>query len=221
MLVVNLNYRNILFDLDGTLTDPKEGITNSVAHALKHFGIETADHDALCAFIGPPLIYSFNKYYGFDKEQCLEAVEVYREYFSVHGKFENSVYDGIIPMLNILAERGYRLFIATSKPQKFALEIAEHFGFEKYFEAIRGIPMNGENMTKGQVIGAVLREFSLEAKNTLMVGDRSYDVCGAKENGLDCAGVLYGYGSEAELKDAGADYIIKDIHGLTNFFEDR
>lgn len=210
-----------MFDLDGTLTDPAKGITNSVAYALRHYGIEAADRSALCAFIGPPLAYSFNKYYGFDQKQCLEAIEIYREYFSVKGKFENSVYDGIIPMLQALRNRGFRLFIATSKPQKFALEIAEHFGFEKYFEAIRGIPMNGENMTKGQVINGVLQEFSLDAAKTLMVGDRSYDVIGAKENGLDCAGVLYGYGSKSELKDSGADYIIESVHKLTKFFEDK
>ena len=124
-------------------------------------------------------------------------------------------------MLQALRNRGFRLFIATSKPQKFALEIAEHFGFKKYFEAIRGIPMNGENMTKGQVINGVLQEFSLDAAKTLMVGDRSYDVIGAKENGLDCAGVLYGYGSKSELKDAGADYIIENVNKLTKFFEDK
>lgn len=220
-MVIILNYKNILFDLDGTLTDPAKGITNSVAYALRYYGIEAADRSALCAFIGPPLAYSFNKYYGFDQKQCLEAIEIYREYFSVKGKFENSVYDGIIPMLQALRNRGFRLFIATSKPQKFALEIAEHFGFEKYFEAIRGIPMNGENMTKGQVINGVLQEFSLDAAKTLMVGDRSYDVIGAKENGLDCAGVLYGYGSKSELKDSGADYIIESVHKLTKFFEDK
>lgn len=219
--MIILNYKNILFDLDGTLTDPAKGITNSVAYALRHYGIEAADRSALCAFIGPPLAYSFNKYYGFDQKQCLEAIEIYREYFSVKGKFENSVYDGIIPMLQALRNRGFRLFIATSKPQKFALEIAEHFGFEKYFEAIRGIPMNGENMTKGQVINGVLQEFSLDAAKTLMVGDRSYDVIGAKENGLDCAGVLYGYGSKSELKGSGADYIIESVHKLTKFFEDK
>lgn len=220
-MVIILNYKNILFDLDGTLTDPAKGITNSVAYALRYYGIEAADRSALCAFIGPPLAYSFNKYYGFDQKQCLEAIEIYREYFSVKGKFENSVYDGIIPMLQALRNRGFRLFIATSKPQKFALEIAEHFGFEKYFEAIRGIPMNGENMTKGQVINGVLQEFSLDAAKTLMVGDRSYDVIGAKENGLNCAGVLYGYGSKSELKDSGADYIIESVHKLTKFFEDK
>lgn len=220
-MVIILNYKNILFDLDGTLTDPAKGITNSVAYALRYYGIEAADRSALCAFIGPPLAYSFNKYYGFDQKQCLEAIEIYREYFSVKGKFENSVYDGIIPMLQALRNRGFRLFIATSKPQKFALEIAEHFGFEKYFEAIRGIPMNGENMSKGQVINGVLQEFSLDAAKTLMVGDRSYDVIGAKENGLDCAGVLYGYGSKSELKDSGADYIIESVHKLTKFFEDK
>lgn len=220
-MVIILNYKNILFDLDGTLTDPADGITNSVAYALRHYGIEAADRSALCAFIGPPLAYSFNKYYGFDQKQCLEAIGIYREYFSVKGKFENSVYDGIIPTLQALRNRGFRLFIATSKPQKFALEIAEHFGFEKYFEAIRGIPMNGENISKGQVIGGVLREFSLDVAKTLMVGDRSYDVLGAKENGLSCIGVLYGYGSKSELKDAGADYIIENVNKLTKFFEDK
>ena len=214
-----MDYKNILFDLDGTLTDPKEGITNSVAYALKHYGIEVENKNTLCTFIGPPLIHSFSKYYGFDEKKCTDAVEVYREYFSKKGIFENELYEGIIPLLELLRSKHLRLFIATSKPERFACEIARHFGFDKYFEAIRGIPMDGEKMTKGEVIAKLLREFSLDTSDTLMVGDRSYDVAGARENGLDCVGVLYGYGDRRELENAGAKYIVQDIQELTNFFE--
>lgn len=210
-----MNYRNILFDLDGTLTDPFEGITNSVAFALAHYGIKVQDKSELSAFIGPPLIHSFSKYYGFDETQCLEAVEIYREYFSAKGIFENKLYGGIPEMLESLSDR--RLFIATSKPQKFAVSIAKHFGFEKYFEAICGIPMDGEGMSKGQVIANVMKEFSLDPAQTVMVGDRSYDVCGAAENGVECVGVLYGYGDRQELLQAGAAYICESVEALGNF----
>lgn len=220
IMVINLNYKNILFDLDGTLTDPKTGITNSVAYALKHYGIEVSDKNSLCSFIGPPLIHSFNKYYGFDEKKALEAVNIYREYFSDKGIFENNLYDGVIPMLEKLQSQNKRLFIATSKPQKFACQIAAHFGFDKFFEAIRGIPMDGENMSKDQVIAKVMREFSLQTDDTIMVGDRSYDVDGARENGLACVGVLYGYGDRNELENAKASHIVNSVTELKKLLED-
>ncbi len=217
--MINLDYINILFDLDGTLTDPKEGITNSVAHALEHFGIQVLDRDKLCRFIGPPLTDSFAEYYGFDAKKSLEAVRVYREYFSVRGIFENRIYDGVITMLEKLSGMDRQLFIATSKPEKFAVQIAKHFDFYRFFKAVRGIPLDGEGMTKGQVIASVIKEFSLDRTRTVMVGDRSYDVTGAAENGIDSIGVLYGYGGRDELEGAGAGYIADSISQLTNYLE--
>lgn len=214
-MVLNLNYRNILFDLDGTLTDPFEGITNSVAFALNHYGIKVTDKNELRTFIGPPLMHSFGKYCGFDEARCLEAIEIYRKYFSAKGIFENKLYGGIPEMLESLSDR--RLFIATSKPRKFAIDIAKHFGLEKYFEAIFGIPMDGESMSKGQVIANVMKEFSPDPRETIMVGDRSYDVCGAAENGIKCVGVLYGYGDRQELLQAGATHICESVEALGDF----
>ncbi len=213
-----MNYRNILFDLDGTLTDPKEGITKSVAYALESFGIEVENPDSLTPFIGPPLTVSFAEYYGFDSQKCLEAVRVYREYFTDRGIFENRVYDGIIPLLNKLKARGFRLFIATSKPQPFAERIAEKFGFAEPFESICGIPLDGEGMSKSQVIDSLMNRFLLEKEQTVMVGDRAYDAVGARDNGIDCIGVLYGYGGKKELEDAGVTRTVGSVKELGALF---
>lgn len=200
---MNNVYKNILFDLDGTLTDPKEGITNSVAYALKRYGIAVENKDELTAFIGPPLIYSFCTFYGFDEDKAEQAVDVYREYFTERGIFENSVYNGIPQLLDKLKQQGKRLFIATSKPEVFAVKIARHFGFFDKFCAVRGIPLDGERMSKSDVIAQLMREFELSPEDTVMVGDRRYDVEGAAQNGLRCIGVLYGYGDRSELESAG------------------
>lgn len=206
---------NILFDLDGTLTDPKVGITKSVAHALNHFGIEVNDLDSLCKFIGPSLGYSFSTFYGFDKAKCEKAIEVYREYFSVTGKFENEVYGGIPEMLRILKDDGHRLFVATSKPEVFAKDILCHFGLDKYFERICGIPLDGEGMTKAQVIECVITEYSLDKAECIMVGDRCYDAKGAHQNGIPCIGVLYGYGDREEFEEEKTEYITPTVKTLT------
>ena len=207
-----MTYNNILFDLDGTLTDPKEGITKAVAYALRHYGIEPPPLDELCPFIGPPLADSFVNFYGFTPEQGREAVSVYREYFDPIGKFENIVYDGIEEMLIKLRSAGKRLIVATSKPEKFAIQILEHFGLAEYFDVIRGSMLNGQRESKAEVIQAVLNE--LEG-STIMVGDRCYDVNGAHACSINCIGVLYGYGSQTELEEAGAEFIAADISQLT------
>ncbi len=214
-----MKYNNILFDLDGTLTDPKVGITKSVAYALKHFGIEVLDLDSLCKFIGPPLSYSFAKFYGFDKDQCDKAIEIYRSYFSVTGKFENVVYDGIEDMLKSLKNRGYKLFVATSKPELFAVDILKHFGLYKYFERVCGIPLSREDMTKAQVIEKVINEYSLDKRECVMVGDRHYDADGAKDNGIDCIAVLYGYGSAQEFTKCSVNAILNTVEDLAKYFE--
>lgn len=209
-------YKYILFDLDGTLTDPKEGITNSVAHALRSFGIEPPPADELCPFIGPPLAESFMKFYGFDELKAQAAVDAYREYFDPHGKFENLVYDGIEDMLKKLCDKGIKLAVATSKPEKFAIQILEHFGIAGYFDIIRGSLMDGGRVHKNDVINSILDELTADEKaNIIMVGDRKFDIIGAHECGMGCIGVLFGYGSREELTEAGADFIVEDVAQLT------
>ncbi|NLX77441.1 MAG: HAD family hydrolase [Clostridiaceae bacterium] len=208
-------YTNILFDLDGTLTDPKVGITKSVAYALKSFGIEVEDRDSLCKFIGPPLRVSFRDFYGFSEDDCIRAIEKYRGYFRVTGLFENEVYPGIENLLKNLKQSGRKLFVATSKPTVFAVRILEHFNLLRYFEYVAGSELDGSRDSKGDVIRFALRENGLaDRANVIMVGDREHDVIGAKENNIDVVGVLYGYGDRAELEKAGADYIVETVEEL-------
>ncbi|RHB36583.1 HAD family hydrolase [Enterocloster aldenensis] len=194
----------ILFDLDGTLTDPKEGITKSVRHALNHYGIQVDDLDTLTPFIGPPLTDSYKKYYGFSDEQAWEGVLVYREYFSERGWHENKEYPGIKEMLDALKAAGGVLLVATSKPEEFARKILEHFGMAGYFDFIGGADMDETRVRKADVIRYVLEQYGLDtSRETLarcvMVGDREHDVLGARECGMDCVGVLYGYGDRQEM----------------------
>lgn len=198
----------VLFDLDGTLTDPGEGITNSVAYALKKYDIEVTDKRELYKFIGPPLKDSFMKYYGFSEEKAEEAIAFYREYFRNIGIFENKVYDGVEDMLRTLHADGKKIVLATSKPEEFAVRILEHFGLKKYFAVVAGASMDSSRSKKGDVIAYAISLCDNFYKETaVMIGDREHDVIGAKENGLKSMGVLYGYGDEEELKTAGADYI--------------
>lgn len=202
-------YDIILFDLDGTLTDPGEGITNSVAYALGKFGIEIKDKRELYKFIGPPLVDSFMKYYGFDEDKALQAVEFYREYFRDTGIFENKVYEGVENMLKTLCGGGKRLVLATSKPEVFAVRILEHFDLKKYFTVVAGASMDSSRSKKGDVIAYALTMCGdIDKSYAIMVGDREHDIIGAEQNLLKSVGVLYGYGSEEELKIAGADYIV-------------
>ena len=203
---------NILFDLDGTITDPMLGITNSVIYALKRYGIEVTDRRELYKFIGPPLAESFSKYYGFSKSEGYELVEVYREYFSDKGLYENEVYDGVEKMLNNLKGEGHKIYLATSKPQIFAEKILEHFGLSKYFDGVCGSELNGDRVEKSEVIACLKDRYSI--KDGVMVGDRSFDILGAKANDLISVGVLYGYGEQSELDGAGADYLVENVHDL-------
>ena len=201
----------IFFDLDGTLTDPGKGITNSVAYALKKFGIDEPDHTKLYPFIGPPLKNSFMEYYGFDEEKAERGILYYREYYRDKGIYENELCEGVDSLLKELYERGYKLVLATSKPDVFAKTILEYFDIEKYFSFIGGADMSETRVTKSDVIRYILD--SLDIKDTsdiLMVGDRKYDVCGAREFGIETIGVLYGYGSAEELKSAGAKYLAEN-----------
>ena len=206
----------ILFDLDGTLTDPCLGITNSVAHALAHFGITVADRTQLYRFIGPPLMDSFMEYYGFTEEQAAEAVKVYREYFADRGWAENTVYEGIETLLAELTAAGKVLLVATSKPQVFADKILTHFGLDKYFTHICGVALQApRGYSKADVIREALAKAGVTDLNSaIMVGDRHHDIDGAKAVGLDSIGVLYGYGDRAEHETAGADAIAESVDAL-------
>ena len=198
-------YDVILFDLDGTLTDPGEGITNSVAHALEKFHIPVPERRELYKFIGPPLYQSFMEFYGLDREQALLAVDYYREYYRDRGIWENEVYAGIPSLLEQLKAAGKRLVLATSKPEEFALQILEHFELMPYFDLVE----------KADVINYALEALKLEpGPSIVMVGDREHDVLGAREAGLDCIGVIFGYGDEPELQTAGAVHIAATVEEL-------
>lgn len=204
-------YKTVLFDLDGTLTDPGLGITNSVAYALKKYGIEVSDREKLYSFIGPPLKDSFKKYYGFSDEKAMEAIMYYREYFSDKGIFENEVYDGIKELLRRVKESGRKIVLATSKPEEFALRILEHFELTEFFDVVAGASMDEKRNKKGDVIKYALEKGCLTPEDAVMIGDREHDVLGAQENGIDTIGVLYGYGSRDELEKAGAMHIAETV----------
>lgn len=207
--------RYILFDLDGTLTDPAEGITNSVAYALRRYGIEVEDTSELNCFIGPPLTDSFERFYGFSHEKAVEAVEVYREYYRPTGIFENKVYDGIPELLSRLKAEGKKVIMATSKPEIFANQIAEHFGFDSYFDLVAGSTLDGSRVKKHDVIENAIERFEItDRSECVMIGDRLHDIEGAKASGLCSIGVLWGYGSREELEACGADHICERVDDL-------
>ncbi len=211
-------YNTILFDLDGTLTDPGIGITNSVAYALKKWNITVSDRSELYKFIGPPLMDSFEKYYGFSQEQCRAALGFYREYFAEKGIFENKVYDGIPQLLSAIKKQGKKVVLATSKPDEFAVTILKHFGLFGYFDFIAGASMDETRNKKSDVIAYALEALGLEdTKELLMVGDRDCDVLGAARFGIDSLGVTYGYGSPYELKTAGATYIVDKVSDILSY----
>ena len=211
-----MQYHTILFDLDGTLTDPKEGITKSVAYALQHFGIQVENLDSLTCYIGPPLAVSFPEYHGISEEDTPTAVAKYRERFSDVGWAENLVYDGIEPLLAALKQAGKKLLVATSKPEVFAVRILEHFGLNGYFDLICGAPMHApKGHGKADVIRDALERAGIsELSGAIMVGDRLHDVEGAHKIGLPCIGVLYGYGDREEMEACRADYIAEDVEAL-------
>jgi phosphoglycolate phosphatase len=210
-----VTYELCLFDLDGTLTDPKEGITKSVQYALKYFGIDEPDRDALTRFIGPPLRESFAKYRNFSEADTERAILKYREYFSGRGIFENKLYPGITDLLTELRHAGVRMAIATSKPAVFAEKIAKHFAIDSFFEAVTGSELDGSRGTKGEVIGFCLDTLDPNrGLHTVMIGDREYDIFGARETSIDSIGVLWGYGPREELESANAARIVNSPEEL-------
>lgn len=196
----------VFFDLDGTLTNPKPGITRSIQYALERLSLAVPSEDELTWCIGPPLHASLQKLTG-STELADRALLLYRERFSDIGLFENEAYAGIIDTLTTLATTTPRMFVATSKPAVYASRIVEHFGLKPYFERVFGSELDGTRVDKRDLLRYALDEAKVDPNSAIMIGDRSHDVVGARTNGMTAIGVLYGYGSEAELRDAGAHHI--------------
>lgn len=213
-------YQYIFFDLDGTLTDPREGITKSVQHALARMGIEEPDLKKLEPFIGPPLIDSFMEFYGLSREQARKAVDYYREYFHVTGLYQNELFEGVPGMLRHLKDEGKILAIASSKPEPFVRTILEHFQIDRYFDYICGSTLDETRTKKEEVIEELLSRMNLpeeEKKKILMVGDRRHDVEGAAVFGIPCLGLSMGFAGEGELEKAGAVAVADDMEELEKF----
>ena len=214
-------YQYILFDLDGTLTDPREGITKSVQYALSKMGVEEPDLTALEHFIGPPLYDEFRRCYDFDDIQAKQAVAAYRERFSVHGWKENLLFDGVPTMLQTLRAAGKTLAVASSKPTVFVKKILELFEIAPYFDAVSGATLDGSISTKAQVVEQALTMLSVrDRKDVVLVGDRMHDVEGAQLCAIDCVGVTFGFGGFEELQQAGARYIVQDFAELIQVLTD-
>ena len=207
-------YDLILFDLDGTLTNPEVGITKSVQYALNAYGIEENSSEMLRRFIGPPLVDGFMEFYGMTRENASRAVEKYRERFSKIGIFENELIEGTEQMLKRLKQEGKRIALATSKPSPFAKQIIEHFGIDSYFDIDSCSELDGTRNDKAEVIAEALRLAGVY-KSPVMVGDRMHDVIGAKKNKIPCIGVSFGFAAEGELSENGAVDIAASMSELT------
>ena len=210
-----MKFDYFFFDLDGTLTDPAMGITNSIMHALSYYGIHVTDRTSLYKYIGPPLLDTFGGGYGFSEDQAAEAVVRYREYYSDKGIFENTVYPEIPELLEAQMAAGKKLVLATSKPEEYAEQILKHFNLARYFTYIAGSLMDESRSRKSEVIKYAAEKCGItNMSQILMIGDRKHDICGAKESGTASLGVLYGYGSKSELETAGADFIAESVRDL-------
>lgn len=213
-----MRYPFVFFDLDGTLTDPAQGICGSVRYALEKGGYPTAPMEAYYPWIGPPLQLSFQKHLDCDEAEAKRLVALYRERFSTVGLFENTVYPGIPPLLRRLKERGCRMAVATGKPTVFSRRILEHFDLLQYFDEVSGISLTEAPLTKQGVIERAMEQLSVTRReDCAMVGDRDQDVIGALACGIEPIGVLYGYGSREELACAGAGHVAETVEELEAF----
>lgn len=209
------DYKIIMWDLDGTLSDPKEGITKSVQYALSKLRIIEEDEEKLMEFIGPPLQETFSRFYNFDQETTRAAIEFYRERYKEKGMFENYLYPGIPELLGRLKSRNVILVVATSKPTVFSEKILGHFNISGLFDTIVGSNLDGTMSAKAEIIGYIMNRYSdFEPKDFLMIGDRKHDIIGARHNGIDSVGVGYGYGSRKELEESGPTYIANTLQEL-------
>ena len=205
----------ILMDLDGTITNPKEGITKSIQYALRAMNIFVEDLDSLTKHIGPPLREGFMEYYGFSRDEAEEATAEYRKYYAEKGIYQNKLYNGMESLLTKLKQAGKYLIVATSKPEEYAVKILQSFHLEHYFDDICGATFDSSRADKEAVIRYALEKNSItDLDRTVMVGDRKYDILGAKAVGIASIGVLYGFGSRKELEEAGADYIAATVEEL-------
>ncbi|MBC6974890.1 HAD family hydrolase [Bacillus sp. Xin] len=210
-------YKIILFDLDGTLSDPKIGITKSVQFALEKMGILEPNLNKLDCFIGPPLQESFAMYYGFNTEEVIQAIGFYRERFKKAGMFENELYIDIPLFLDFLKKQGYILVVATSKPTVFSEKILEYFKIDCYFDLVVGSNLDGTRSSKTEIIQYILDKYQ-EYKHSdfVMIGDRKHDIIGANNTGIDSIAVTYGYGSLEELNQSNPTYIVDSVKGIEN-----
>lgn len=201
-------YKAIFFDLDGTIIDSGEGVSNSVLYALEKFGILETRQNAL-RFIGPPLAQSFKEFYGFDDEKATKGIEIYREYYREKGIYECYLYDGIKELLLWLKDNGYKVVLCTSKPEEYAHRVLNYFGILNLFDYACGATMDEKTRaTKDQVMTYALELSSTMPDEAIMIGDRKFDINSACKFGLDSVGVTFGYGSREELTEAGATYIV-------------
>jgi phosphoglycolate phosphatase len=210
----------LFFDLDGTLSDPSEGIINSILYALKRYGIEESDRNALYSFIGPPLVDAFGERYGVSREKGYEMTTCFQEYFSQKGLYENRLYKGIPELLCSLSRQGKKLVLATSKPEEFAIRILEHFGILPYFTCVCGATMDEKTRCeKSDVLRYALATVDADPADAVMVGDRKYDIAAANALGLVSVGVTYGFGSQEELEAAGAAFLCPSVEELKLLLE--
>ena len=198
--------KSILFDLDGTLTDSGEGIINCAILALEHYGLPIPSREEMRVFVGPPLTESFIRH-GVPADKAEEAVAIYRSRYIPIGKYENTPYPGIRELLETLHEMGYKLYVATSKPEGMSIDILKHFDLDRYFTRICGASMDSSRNAKEAVI-EYLMETTGERENMVMVGDTKFDVLGAKHHGIPCIGVSWGYGTVEDMENAGAAAIV-------------
>lgn len=210
-------YTTILFDLDGTLTDPYLGITNSIMYALEKLGRDIPPREQLLSFIGPPLYDEFRRKFGMDDKEAREAVRLYREYYPEKGLYENAVIDGAERLLAVLKLRGKRVSLATSKPEPYAREILRYFGLLSYFDFVGAAQLDGSITTKSEVLRHVMKSMNVAPEECLLVGDRMHDIDGAHEVGMKCVGFLAGYGSMEELTSHGADYLAETLPDVLKF----
>ena len=213
-------YRVILFDLDGTLTDSGEGITKSVQYAIEKLGMGEYPLEELRSFVGPPLMEQFMSFCDISQERAREAVQYYRERYSLVGLYENRLYDGIQKLLKELKEQGYLLGVASSKPEYFVDKILKYFSLDPYFDAVVGSELSGQRTSKAEVVEEALRRLGVSDRRqeVVLVGDRKYDVLGARAMGIDCVAVSYGYGDMQELLEARPVRIAETVEELADFF---
>jgi len=211
-------YKIILFDLDGTLTDPKVGITKSVQYALNKMGIKEKNLERMTCFIGPPIQVSFADYYGFNEKQTKTAIDHYRERYKEKVMFENELYKGILPLLQSLKAQQYTLVVATSKLTVFAEEILKYFQLDGYFDLVVGSNLDGTRSSKAEIIQFLLNHYASHSSDEfVMIGDRKHDIIGANKTNIDSIAVCYGYGSIEELYDSKPTKIVETVEELREF----